>query len=62
MGLPPLYVIVAISIGGSLMGVIGMIIFIPLCSVIYSLLRTNVNERLKRRRKQEEAPPAVSEQ
>ena len=39
-----------------------MIIFIPLCSVIYSLLRTNVNERLKRRRKQEEAPPAVSEQ
>ena len=53
VGLPPLYVIVAISIGGSLMGVIGMIIFIPLCSVIYSLLRTNINERLKRRREQE---------
>ena len=35
------------------MGVIGMIIFIPLCSVIYSLLRTNINERLKRRREQE---------
>ena len=53
VGLPPLYVIVAISIGGSLMGVIGMIIFIPLCSVIYSLLRTNINERLKRRKEQE---------
>ena len=35
------------------MGVIGMIIFIPLCSVIYSLLRTNINERLKRRKEQE---------
>ena len=51
VGLPALYVIVAISIGGSLMGVLGMVIFIPVCSVLYSLLKTNVNERLSKQTK-----------
>lgn len=46
VGLPALYVIVAISIGGSLMGIIGMIVFIPICSIIYTLLKRDVNERL----------------
>ena len=51
VGLPALYVIVAISIGGSLMGVVGMIIFIPICSIIYTLLKTDVNERIDKEKK-----------
>ena len=35
--------------GGKLFGVIGMLFFIPLTSVVYSLLRLNVSHRLKRR-------------
>lgn len=48
VGLPALYVIVAISLGGSLLGIVGMIIFIPLCSIIYTLLKTDVNERIEK--------------
>lgn len=46
VGLPPMWVLVAVSIGGSMMGVIGMLIFIPLTSVFYALLRDSVRLRL----------------
>jgi len=36
----------AVTIGANLMGVVGMLIFIPLVSVVYSLLRGIVNRRL----------------
>ena len=49
VGLPSIWVLVAVTLGGSMMGVVGMLIFIPLCSVLYTLLRDTVNERLKRR-------------
>lgn len=39
IGFPPMYVIVAITLGASIAGVIGMVIFIPLCSSIYTLLQ-----------------------
>ena len=38
-----------VTIGGKLMGVVGMLIFIPIASVVYSLLRTSVNRRLARK-------------
>lgn len=47
VGLPSMWVLFAVTVGGSLMGVIGMLIFIPLMSVLYSLLRDWVNLRLK---------------
>ena len=50
VGLPSIWVLVAVTLGGSMMGVVGMLIIIPLCSVLYTLLRDTVNERLKRRR------------
>lgn len=50
VGLPSIWVLVAVILGGSMMGVVGMLIFIPLCSVLYTLLRDTVNERLKRRK------------
>ena len=49
VGLPSIWVLVAVSIGGSLMGIVGMLIFIPLVSVVYSLIRGIVNRRLERR-------------
>lgn len=47
VGLPSIWVLAAVSIGGSLMGVMGMLIFIPLVSVCYTLLREWVYKRLK---------------
>lgn len=46
VGLPSIWVLVAVSVGGSLMGLVGMLIFIPLVSVIYTILRGIVNRRL----------------
>ena len=45
VGLPAIWVLVAVSVGGSLFGVIGMLIFIPITSTLYTLLREDVNER-----------------
>ncbi len=46
VGLPSIWVLVAVTLGGNLMGVVGMLIFIPLVSVIYVLLGRWVNRRL----------------
>ncbi len=45
VGLPAIWVLVAVSLGGSMFGVVGMLVFIPLMSTLYSLLRENVNNR-----------------
>lgn len=49
VGLPSIWVLAAVSIGGSLMGVVGMLIFIPLASVLYALFREYVHLKLKQR-------------
>ena len=41
-----------VTIGGNLMGVVGMVIFIPLASVFYSLFRSTVYRRLRERHKE----------
>ena len=46
IGLPAIWVLAAVSLGGSLFGVVGMLVFIPLVSVFYTLLRENVHKRL----------------
>lgn len=46
VGLPSIWVLVAVSVGGSLFGVPGMLIFIPLFSTFYVLLREDVNKRI----------------
>lgn len=45
VGLPSIWVLAAVTIGGSLMGVLGMLIFIPLLSTVYALLREDVNRK-----------------
>lgn len=49
IGLPAIWVLVAITLGGNMMGIIGMLIFIPICSVCYTVLGEAVNARLKKR-------------
>ena len=49
VGLPSIWVLVAVTVGGSLMGVSGMLLFIPLTSVLYALFREFVNRRLQER-------------
>ncbi len=49
VGLPSIWVLAAVTIGGSLMGIPGMLFFIPLCSVLYALLRESTNRRLCRK-------------
>ena len=49
IGLPGMWVLVAVTIGGDLMGVVGMFLMIPLSSVLYTLLREITNRRLRSR-------------
>ncbi len=49
IGLPPIWVLVAITVGGKILGVAGMIIFIPLFSVAYVLFKKEVYARLKKK-------------
>lgn len=56
VGLPSIWVLMAVSIGGSLFGVAGMLFFIPLISTFYILLRDTVNERNARKQKKEKKP------
>lgn len=46
VGLPSLWVLAAVTVGGSLMGVVGMLIFVPVVSVFYALFRENVYKNL----------------
>lgn len=61
VGLPSIWVLTAVTLGGSLLGILGMLIFIPLCSVVYALFRDYVKRRLQQRgvpeEKWREAPP-----
>lgn len=50
IGLPGIWVLLAISVGGSLFGVLGMLFFIPLTSVIYTLVREATYKRLERKK------------
>lgn len=46
VGLPAIWVLAAVTLGGSTMGVLGMILYIPIFSVFYTLLRDKVNKKL----------------
>jgi len=63
IGLPGMWVLLAVAIGGELMGVAGMFLMIPLASVIYTLLREITQTKLARRQiageKLEPQPPEL---
>ena len=47
VGLPSIWVLAAVTIGGKLLGIAGMLLFIPLCSVAYALFRDFIKGRLR---------------
>lgn len=49
VGLPSIWVLAAVTIGGSLMGIVGMLIFIPVVSVVYTLFRASVYKHLRKK-------------
>lgn len=61
VGLPSIWVLFAVTLGGSLMGILGMLVFIPVCSVLYALFRGYVKDRLVQKavpaQKWQDAPP-----
>ncbi len=63
IGLPGMWVLLAVSVGGELMGVGGMLLMVPLASVLYTLLREFAARRLQNRsidpNKLEPQPPEL---
>ena len=49
VGLPGMWVLLAVTVGGALMGISGMLLMIPLFSVLYTLLREFTEKRLVQR-------------
>jgi predicted PurR-regulated permease PerM len=45
LGLPGIWVLSAVTVGGGLMGVGGMLLGVPLAAAVYRLLREDVNSR-----------------
>lgn len=47
VGLPAIWVLAVVTVGGKLMGVIGMLVMIPLSSVLYAIFREFIYNKLK---------------
>ena len=62
VGLPAIWVLVAVTVGGSLFGVAGMVVFIPLVSTAYMLLREDVNFRIGKKNESQEQQEAAQRQ
>lgn len=54
MGLPSIWVLVAITIGGSLFGIMGMIVGLPVVSIIYAITQENTNKKLREKNLEQE--------
>jgi predicted PurR-regulated permease PerM len=50
VGLPAIWVMLAVTVGGSTMGIPGMLLFVPLFSVLYTLVKEAVGNRLDLKR------------
>lgn len=46
IGLPGIWVLAAVTIGGSILGIAGMLLGVPLVAAIYQLLKNDVNRKL----------------
>lgn len=46
VGLSPFWTFIAVLLGGKLFGLVGILFFIPLTAVLYSLIRDNTNRKL----------------
>ncbi len=49
VGLPGIWVLAAVTVGGNAFGLVGMLLSVPVCSVLYTLFREFVNYRLEKK-------------
>ena len=49
VGLPGIWVLAAVTVGGNAFGLVGMLLSVPVCSVLYALLRQLVHGRLEKK-------------
>lgn len=49
IGLPGIWVLAAVTIGGSLFGVLGMLIGVPAAAALYRIIRNDINKRESRK-------------
>ncbi|MBQ1392238.1 MAG: AI-2E family transporter, partial [Lachnospiraceae bacterium] len=49
VGLPAVFTLIAVFVGGNLFGILGMLFFIPLTSVIYQLVGENVRSKKQKK-------------
>lgn len=54
LGLPALWILTAITVGGGMFGVAGMLLAVPVTSVIYQLLGEEIKRRLEQKHKEKE--------
>lgn len=59
VGLPALWVFFAVTLGGALFGVLGMLFFIPVFSAVFVLLKEDVGRRISLKEEKENAPRKV---
>lgn len=48
VGLSPMWTLVAITIGGNLFGILGMLTFLPLASICYALLKDDITKKINK--------------
>lgn len=48
MGLPAIWVLAAVTVGGGMMGILGMLLGVPIAAALYRLLREDVNRNTKK--------------
>ena len=53
IGLPGMWVLLSVTVGGSLGGIIGLLLGVPFASVLYTVFKNDVNNRLKLKYKEE---------
>lgn len=51
IGLPGMWVLFGVTVGGSLGGILGMLLGVPITCIIYTLLKQDVNSKLKLKEK-----------
>lgn len=61
VGLPSIWVLAAVTVGGNLMGITGMLVFIPMVSVLYALFREFVYLELKKHKIKKVTADSVEE-
>lgn len=57
VGLPGIWVLAAVTVGGSAFGFLGMLIGVPVCSVLYCLLQESTNRRLAQKKPKKDGNP-----